>query len=81
MISIRLSDDDYSRMKAHCGDSASVSDFMRTAILQALDGNTPFADHGVELHIVNLRTRLDTVERKLEDVAAHVGLAAVTEAI
>jgi hypothetical protein len=73
MISIRLSVDDYIRMKLRCGDSASVSEFMRDAILRAL---SPDAGLSVESSVQELRVRMERAEARIEKVAASVGLPA-----
>lgn len=75
MISIRLSDDDYTRMKSRCGEFASISDFMRDAILRALSGaNGPGASSVFEMQVTQLGMRLDSLEQKVNELMACLGL-------
>jgi Arc/MetJ-type ribon-helix-helix transcriptional regulator len=73
MISIRLSDEDYTRMKSRCGEFASVSDFMRDAIIRALsgtDGSTSYSTF--DIHVTQLRMRLETLEQKVNELMASL---------
>ena len=76
MISIRLSDEDYTRMKSRCGEFASVSDFMRDAILRALANGDGSGACGsmFEFHVAQLSMRLDSLEHRVNELMASLRL-------
>jgi hypothetical protein len=74
MLSIRLSDDEYHDIKDRCRDAGdlTVSEFVRAAMIGALESSAPVSSGSVEVRLSQLYRRLERVERQLEAVARRV---------
>jgi hypothetical protein len=83
MISIRLSDAEYQGIKSYCCGTGTlnVSEFVRAAVIRALASPEVVSNAVcVEREIVVLHKRLDEFDRRVDQLAAHVGFPLTDEA-
>jgi hypothetical protein len=72
MISIRLSEDEYTGLKRLCGVSGarSVSDLAREAMRVLLNGNTK--EDALGSRIEEFRLQMRSLDRKIEELSARL---------
>jgi hypothetical protein len=73
MISIRLSEDEYTGLKRLCGVSGarSVSDLAREAMRVLLNGNTKKED-ALDSRIEEFRLQMRSLDRKIEELSTRL---------
>lgn len=74
MISIRLSDEEYTGLKTLCVErgARSVSDLAREAMNQVLNLTPGENGRGVDQRIQELQSRLNLLDRRLTEVSARL---------
>lgn len=72
MISIRLSEDEYTGLKRLCGvnGARSVSDLAREAMRVLLNGNAK--DDALDSRMEEFRTQMRSIDRKIEELSAKL---------
>lgn len=70
MISIRLSDDEYSSIKTVCGNygARNVSDFARAALNSFTQTQLPLPDPLLDARFSEIDDRLDRLSRQVESL-------------
>jgi hypothetical protein len=74
MISIRLSDEEYTGLKTLCVErgARSVSELAREAMNRALKLTPGESGPGIDLRIQDLQSQLNLLDRRLTEVSARL---------
>jgi len=75
MISVRLSEEEYSALRRLClvAGARSVSDLTRDAMRMLLNGAS--REDGIGGHMVEFRTQMRSMETKIEQLAAEIAMS------